>query len=112
MKTTDLKGAALDWAVLAARRFRPVIEKGRIYPNKKALASGDFFSPSRIWAQGGPLIELFGIGIKKKGKYVWSARFAFQEKDAIYGSSPLEAAMRCYVVSKLGDSVELPKELT
>jgi hypothetical protein len=28
-----------------------------------------------------------------------------------YGSSPLEAAMRCYVASKLGDEVDIPDEL-
>jgi hypothetical protein len=28
------------------------------------------------------------------------------------GSTPLIAAMRCYVASKLGDEVEIPKELT
>jgi len=27
-----------------------------------------------------------------------------------YGSTPLIAAMRCYVASKLGDEVELPEE--
>jgi hypothetical protein len=28
-----------------------------------------------------------------------------------YGDTPLIAAMRCYVASKLGDEVEIPKEL-
>jgi hypothetical protein len=29
-----------------------------------------------------------------------------------YGPTPLIAAMRCYVASKLGDEVELPEELS
>jgi hypothetical protein len=29
-----------------------------------------------------------------------------------HGPTPLIAAMRCYVASKLGDEVEVPKELT
>jgi hypothetical protein len=29
-----------------------------------------------------------------------------------YGPTPLIAAMRCYVASKLGDEIDLPKELT
>jgi hypothetical protein len=28
-----------------------------------------------------------------------------------YGHTPLIAAMRCYVASKLGDEVEIPQEL-
>ena len=28
------------------------------------------------------------------------------------GETPLIAAMRCYVASKLGDEIDLPKELT
>lgn len=28
-----------------------------------------------------------------------------------YGPTPLIAAMRCYVASKLGDEVEIPEEL-
>jgi hypothetical protein len=30
----------------------------------------------------------------------------------MYGDTPLIAAMRCYVASKLGDEVEIPNELT
>jgi hypothetical protein len=30
----------------------------------------------------------------------------------MYGPTPLIAAMRCYVEAKLGDEVEIPKELT
>jgi hypothetical protein len=29
-----------------------------------------------------------------------------------HGPTPLIAAMRCYVASKLGDAVEIPEELT
>jgi hypothetical protein len=29
-----------------------------------------------------------------------------------YGPTPLIAAMRCYVASKMGDDIELPEELT
>lgn len=33
------------------------------------------------------------------------------DASAIIGGTPLEAAMRCYVASKLGDTVEIPEEL-
>ena len=32
-------------------------------------------------------------------------------KTVIHGPTPLIAAMRCYVASKLGDEVEVPEEL-
>jgi hypothetical protein len=28
-----------------------------------------------------------------------------------YGNTPLIAAMRCYVASKMGDEIEIPEEL-
>jgi hypothetical protein len=32
--------------------------------------------------------------------------------DEFFGPTPLFAAMRCYVASKLGDEVDVPEDLT
>ena len=37
--------------------------------------------------------------------------FHIDEGDGLYGPTPLIAAMRCYVASKLGDEIEIPEEL-
>ena len=101
MRTSELKDKALDWAVAVANG-----------ENHNCMVDG--FSPSTNWSQGGPIIEREGISVARRGDHSfspWGAvlqDFEFDED----GPTPLIAAMRCYVASKLGDEVELPKELT
>ena len=74
---------------------------------------------STDWAQGGPIIECERINVKsnltrmeKRPDWGWMAdspENAFCV--SIYGNTPLIAAMRCYVVIKLGEEVEIPEEL-
>jgi hypothetical protein len=78
----------------------------------KALSSGwsqrQNWHPSTNWAQGGPIIERENIGMLPSGN-------AYYERDGgtyfSYGPTPLIAAMRCYVASKLGTEIDVPKEL-
>ena len=114
MKTNELTGAALDWAVA---KCEGEIWEGDWYARHTCrfkrgvfgvcLADGTTFSPSTYWAQGGPLIE--GIEFRKAGKGMWAS---YPGKETVWGETHLIAAMRCYVASKLGDEVEIPKELT
>jgi len=94
MKTSKLTGAALDWAVAMAENW----------------AGADFeIKPySTDWAQGGPIIEWERITPEWTGED-WMAYIKHDEE--VFGSTPLIAAMRCYVASKLGDEVEIPEEL-
>jgi len=100
MKTSELSGAALDWAVKKA------IKKDGGY----FLPSKDYkdISHSTNWAQGGPIIEQEGIALGQTGDG-WEATC----DGAVYisGQTPLIAAMRCYVASKLGEEVSIPKEM-
>jgi hypothetical protein len=78
---------------------------------------GDLYQPSTDWAQGGPIIERENISTVREGDAGnWIASvYDYAESDwhlHTGGTTPLEAAMRCYVASKLGDEVEIPKELT
>ncbi len=67
------------------------------------------YSPSINWAQGGQIIEREGISIYRMTSD-WSA--AYNPSGAAQdGSTPLIAAMRCYVAGRLGDTVEVPEEL-
>ena len=69
-------------------------------------------------AQGGPIIEREGIatmhGSMLEPEYVeWHAIHHGVDDMAHTwrGPTPLIAAMRCYVASKLGTTVEVPEEL-
>jgi hypothetical protein len=99
MKTSELTGAALDWAVAKC--------EGAI--NGDDLDIGFIleggYSPSTDWAQGGPIIERERIELEHDG-FIWWARIKADEDYS--GPTPLLAAMRCYVASKLGDEVEIP----
>ena len=62
------------------------------------------------WAQGGPIIEREGIELLCESLgFRWVA--IPQKGPEWRGTTPLIAAMRCYVASKLGDEVEIPEEL-
>ena len=111
MKTNELTGAALDWAVA-------LIEKPGIVgvrPDGKLGAAGNLaFSPSTNWAQGGPIIERGKIDViaDPNGKDVWMGQLYLNwGRYEAFATTPLIAAMRCYVASKLGDDVSIPEEL-
>jgi hypothetical protein len=110
----SLEGAALDWAVTFAE-----------YPSTEHDVWRNFRSEchySTDWAQGGPIIEREGIALDcLRTCFVIDSWVAASEmvREGDYdspvikftGPSPLVAAMRCYVASKLGDQVEVPNEL-
>ena len=119
-KTVDLIGPALDWAVELAKAGG-VAEPNANYwlekwkdPARRVACE----CASSNWAQGGPIIEREGITIIKYSSLcedleegcVWGA----QAYGAVYwhdSATPLISAMRCYVAGKLGNEVEIPKEL-
>lgn len=124
MKTSELSGAALDWAVAKAEGWTVTTasdKKGQylwlVYGiNEMKLSQ---YRPSTNWMRGGPIIEREGISLEYDGLGTWVAWLHHEDKE--YGgvmrsegqdTSPLIAAMRCYVTSKLGKKIELPEELT
>ena len=119
MKTSELTGAALDWAVAKCEGHEiDSLIGGAVWRWLKcsltgALEVSKLFTPSSDWAQGGPIIEREKIRLDTTWNQEdghWSARM-----DTVGGwwpgDTPLVAAMRCYVASKLGDEVEVPDEL-
>jgi hypothetical protein len=98
MKVSDLQGAALDRAV-----------------NQIEECCDDPCTPlfSTDWSQGGPIIERERISLLTFGLVNWKATFDYGGGSTSdqYGPTPLIAAMRCYVASKLGNDIEVPKEL-
>ena len=107
MKTADLIGPALNWAVAQC--------EGKVHGYKHQLVDDcrDVipYTPSSDWSQGGPIIEREWIEL---GAYRDQWRAVFHGEDgSIFqvGPTPLIAAMRCYVASRLGDEVDVPDEL-
>ena len=98
MKTSELSGVQLDWAVFEVEYGTQTYEFTYAY------------KPSADWAQGGLIIEREGIQIQKheSGWVALPADAQFSEEEYQEGSNPLIAAMRCYVASKLGDEIDLP----
>ena len=112
MKTSELTGAALDWAV--ARCEGIVWEQGDL----DAGEYGPGFAPATDWAHAGPIIEREEIELTfdraNETDTLWRSEMFDMEGVSIaheYGPTPLIAAMRCYVASKLGDEIEIPEEL-
>lgn len=130
VKTRALTGAALAWAVFvlegrtsdmtqARNAFELCKQRGGVVRGHKPL-----FAPHLNWDQGGPIIEREKIDVARgndiyfpsgneKGDFyepLWVAS-GKEIRQRIHGPTPLIAAMRCYVASKLGEEVDVPDEL-
>lgn len=120
-KTAELTGELLDKAVALAEGLKQDTDTG--FSGVEGLvwyrSSGhrvcnvEAFKPSTNWAQGGPIIDRENIATFKGGR-LWAALVSGKEEwidtytnEEITGPTPLIAAMRCFVASKLGDEVDL-----
>lgn len=111
VKISDLSGPALDWAVAKCEGDSVGYRRGYCYTwDEEGRVP---YSPSSDWSLAGPIIEREEIHpftqYPRVGRVVWYARHKGQVTSS--GSTPLIAAMRCYVASRLGDTVEIPEEL-
>lgn len=132
IKTSELTGAQLDRAVMTALGFT---FNGKHWTDGQGHYYRHDDSPSTDWSQGGPIIERECIGILFDSgsacrKPNWFATpddqcttssyegenfdptFMVNESTGLRGPTPLIAAMRCYVASKLGDEIDIPEKLT
>jgi len=131
MKTSNLIGSALDWAV-AKCEDKPEETLDPLTWECTAYPSG-CYNYSTNWSQGGPILEREFIAVfsveTRPFEGQWAAcvdrhqqsRFDNEEGDEMYtfypsglsyGPTPLVAAMRCFVEDKLGDEIDIPKALT
>lgn len=128
IKTSELEGVALDWAVARCVEWEdyddesglPYVELDSSHMRRRLA----LYSPSTDWSQGGRLIEREHIDVVTECKSSagceakWQAELeglTADDKDYQYGlahgPTPLIAAMRAFVASKLGEEVEIPEEL-
>lgn len=129
VKTADLIGAALDWAVAKAIGLKLRHQQRDGHRQGGYHAVGDAYgyiwtdthpngyvgssygwSPSRCWKDGGPLIDKYEVSIisQEPGAQpcAWTDGTA-----PWHGSTNLIAACRAIVAAKAGEIVWVPKEL-
>jgi hypothetical protein len=129
VKTAELAGPALGWAVAIAKgipaeeiyvsssgKYQNLYRRNR---DEDGALDGTYTTGPDLlfwkkWEAGGPIIERERIAISyhpnplQPGWKPWAASFAAH---TYRDNTPLIAAMRCYVASKLGDEVDIPEEL-
>ena len=117
MKTSELTGIALDWAVELAKGTHWSVHGYFVFKYANGTTRTFERKPewrySTDWSQGGPIIERERLNLRASGAGDWVAStHDVQHPDRViqYAPTPLIAAMRCYVASKFGDEIEVPEE--
>lgn len=121
VKTSELTGAALDWAVAKCEGHDNWAGQNPLQwrDNNEREAVLCAYAPSTDWSQGGPIIERERIKLEHIGnRYGWTARWPTWVRcgdgetiPTEGGPTALVAAMRCYVNSKMGETAEVPEDL-
>ncbi|WP_047934704.1 phage protein NinX family protein [Pseudomonas putida] len=122
VRVSNLIGAPLDWAVAKVesietswrygRELVQVHDRGGI---KLIESIRSIYSPSTEWSQGGPLIDKHNGGLHYEA-HLADANFRYSSGPGrngfwCYGPTALIAFCRGLVKAKLGDTVQVPKEL-
>jgi hypothetical protein len=130
IKVSEATGSALNWLVAncEGHEIDSLIGGAVWYYLKDSLTGAlevvEVFNPSTEWSQGGPIIEREGVKVAPTiTSGVWMAQIRHTKAHPLVdhpvlagwtnqnGPTPLIAAMRCYCISKLGDTAEVPDEL-
>ncbi|MBK0059652.1 DUF2591 family protein [Pseudomonas sp. S44] len=123
VRVSNLAGAALDWAVAIADGFgsdpecRTTIWRTRTDPTSVSIrgaAEGFGYRPSSNWEHGGPLIDKHRGSVHSYPGMVGDAGHSGGPEGAgiwCYGPTALVAFCRGFVRYKLGEFVQVPKEL-
>lgn len=123
IQTKNLTGAALDYAVAkcagATKLWHDTVATWWVELNGEplALSSGwsarQSWSPSTVWGQGGPIIEKERISVIRDADETEESWLgvSYTSEHNEFGPTPLVAAMRCFVSSRLGEEVDIPDEL-
>lgn len=121
VKVSEAAGPVLDWMVAKTLGYTPLYENfpaGMMVQPDGLLSHMCEIKFSSDWFQGGPIIDrIKGFEFKQwlnaKPDTCCEAHIHDYDGNWIqFGPTPLTAAMRCYVASKLGDEVEVPEGLT
>lgn len=119
IKTSDLSLLALNWAVSVALGRQMVWlehfeEFGEIDPDD-SIAYDPLPDYCYNWAHGGPLVRQAQISFEPQFAFgrvdTWICRtHAFEQQGQGQYREQLVAAMRSFVASQLGDTVDVPEQ--
>lgn len=132
VKTAELTGPALDWAVAKAIGYQMIevppdlhgnnagevlaptglIESGYRWPNVGRVHAAAFCKNWSVdWAQGGPLIDKHDVWLSDDEGACVASCPPHAGRFVVEGGTNLIAACRAIVVKELGDVVQVPAEL-
>lgn len=122
VKTADLAGEQLAWAVAKAEGLDVHVAKphygapARVFVQYRGEATErcERYNPQESWALGGRLIQQCRVNLHtpQTSDDCWAAWVTIRDKDFCQGGwQPLVAVCRSIVTAKLGDTVQVPKEL-
>lgn len=119
IKTADLTGSALNYAVELAEGAPPLVAFRRCTDHDREFRADA--SASR--EQGGPILDREDINVlrgndlhfpkgNENGDFCEPLFIAKTKAGrTMHGRTRLEAGMRCHVANKLGEQVNIPEEL-
>lgn len=120
-KVSEAEGPVLDWMAAMCEgvpALHVVAKPGKVCVYGEVGGIDFPYQPSTDWSQGGPIIDREGIEICKgnplyfpKGNENGDHYEPLWMAGKMHGTTLLIAAMRCYVASKLGEEIDIPKEL-
>jgi len=137
IKVQDLTKLQLNWAVATSEGHPKAIDtsgldgpvvicgfKQKMLHSNREGQEWIAYQPSSNWAQGGPIIEREITMMFKHLADAWTAQIRHEKEHPSLvkrkvttgwtnasGPTPLIAALRCFVASKVGDEVEIPDNL-
>ncbi len=112
VKTSELSGAQLDYAVAKCEGMTDYEFPLVWLYYKDSEGDGDNqWHYSSNWSHGGPIIERERICPDYLLDGRWLAISRLDHSKQGLGPTLLIAAMRCYVASQMGDTIEIPDEL-
>ncbi len=117
VKTAELSGAALRWAVAQAEGLEVTIYPPEYGNGHRIAVKGrsETYRPDTNWSQGGPLFSKHLIEFVVEHEDVICAvlcdDYGMQVSEFRCGETHLIAACRAIVAAKLGDTVAVPAEL-
>lgn len=113
VKTSELTGAALDWAVAQVEGVPCYTDPNS--PQKTQFVDDEhcpfgryIYSPRQNWAQCGPLLISYRVQVSPVRRGQW---LAMNDAGDFRSGSPLTAICRAIVAAKLGDVVLVPAVL-
>lgn len=115
--TCELTGRALDWAVAKWENADLRIMDGQPEMKFTDTSWREWIRFSTDGAQTAPIMERERINLNwDYARGLWCATMAPDPSMPrsivrMYGPTQLVAAMRCYVASRSGDEIDIPKEV-